>query len=60
MKSRLRKIHQIHFVDNHDYLLDSEQTEQISVPPALLAHSLAGGDHQDRGIGARRSSDHVL
>ena len=42
------------------YLPDAEHAQQISVPPALLAHAFVRGDDQDRRIRARRAGDHVL
>ena len=37
-----------------------EQTEQLSVPAALLAHAFIRRDHHHRRIGAGRPGDHVL
>ena len=59
-KSLLRKLCEIHFVDDDDQLLDPEQTQQIRVAPALFAHPFVRCDHENGCIGARRARDHVL
>src|SRR4029453_14985764 len=60
VKSNLREIHQIHFINDDNNLLDAEQAEQISVPAALLTHAFVSSDHQDRSVGTRRSRDHIF
>ena len=55
-----RKAGQIHFVHRDNHLAQAEETEQLSVPAALLAHTFIRRDHHDRGIGAGRPGDHVL
>src|SRR4051812_5655711 len=59
-KRRLRISGQIHFVNDHDDLTDAEQTEKVSVSPALLADSFIRRDHEDCRIRARRARNHVL
>jgi hypothetical protein len=59
-ESLLRKLCQIHFVDDDDQLADPEQTQQIGVPPALFAHPFVCCDHENGCIGARRARDHVF
>ena len=51
---------EIHFVHGHNNLPKIEQTEQLSVPAALLAHAFIRRDHYDRRIGIRCAGDHVL
>ena len=59
-KSFFREIHKIHFVHNHNDLVDAEHAEQISVAPALFAHAFVCADNKDRCVRSRRARDHVL
>ena len=59
-KAVFRKGDQIHFVHSDNCLVNTEQTEQLSVPAALLTHPFIRRDHHDRRIGVRGPGNHVL
>ena len=51
--------HQIHLVDAHHDVLDSEQRGDVRVPSSLGDDAAPGVDQHERDVGGRRAGEHV-
>ena len=59
-KAFLRVMYEVHFVYDHNRLLNTKHAEQISVAAALFAHPFVPVDCEDRCVCPRCAGDHVL
>ncbi len=55
----LVEVDEVHLVDRHHEVRDSEQRGDVRVALGLLEHALARVDEDHRQVGGRRSRDHV-
>ena len=59
-KSFFGVIHKVHFVYDHDQILDTEHAQQISVPAALFADAFVCADYEYGCVRPRRAGDHIF
>ena len=57
--ARLRPADEVHLVDEHGDLRHAEHRQHRGVAAGVLAHALAGIDHQQGGVGAGGAGHHV-
>src|SRR5208282_3220691 len=60
VKNRFRVRDQIHFVDQHNHLIDTQHTQQVRMPFALFLDPFVRGYQEQRGACARSPCDHVF
>ena len=59
-KPLLRIVHQVHLIDQHCDLPDTQQLEQVTVTPGVFLHAFLGVDQQQCGLRLRCPGHHVL
>lgn len=59
-KNLLAIIYQVHLVDQHDNLFDSQHPQQVTVAARVFLDAFVGVDHQQGGFGPRSAGDHVF
>ena len=58
-KNFLAVIHEVHLVDRHEHIRNSEQRRDVGVPPRLREHALGRVDQNHRQIRGRSAGGHV-